>query len=294
MSELLLGALEAGGTKMVCAVGTAAGKILDTVSIPTESPEITMPKMVEYFKGKGISALGIGCFGPIDLNKNSATYGYITTTPKPGWGNYDIVGEFKKALGVPVGFDTDVNAAELGEAKFGAAKGLKSSIYITIGTGIGVGVMAEDHLLHGMLHPEGGHILLAKRPKDNYAGKCPYHKSCFEGLCAGPAIEERWGKKGVELANKPEVWELEADYIAEALVNYTMLLSPERIILGGGVMKQLQLFPLIRARFAELMNGYIKTAELSKLDSYIVPAGLGGNQGIVGCLMLAEEEINRT
>jgi len=292
MSEIILGALEAGGTKMVCAVGNAAGVIFDKVSIPTESPDVTMPKMIEYFKGKGISALGIGCFGPIDLKRTSETYGFITTTPKPGWGNFDIVGEFKKALNVPVGFDTDVNAAELGEAKLGAAKGLKSSVYITIGTGIGAGIMAEGKLLHGMLHPEGGHILLAKRPGDSYAGKCPFHKSCFEGLCAGPAIEERWGKKGAELADSPEVWELEADYIAEALVNYTMLLSPERFILGGGVMNQLQLFPLIRKRFAELMNGYIKTAELSKLDSFIVPAGLGGNQGIIGCLMLADDALN--
>lgn len=285
----VLGALEAGGTKMVCAIGTADGKILDKISIPTESPEITMPKMIEYFQSKNISALGIGSFGPIDLNRASKTYGYITTTPKPGWGYYDIVGAFSKALQVPIGFDTDVNAAALGEARYGAAKGLDSAIYITIGTGIGVGVLSEGKLLHGMLHPEAGHILIGKLPGDSYEGKCPFHKTCFEGMAAGPAIEARWGLKGDKLAERSEVWELEADYIAHALVNYTMTLSPKRIILGGGVMNQLQLFPLIRERFEKFMNGYIKTSELEDLNSYIVPAGLGGNQGIVGCLVLATE-----
>lgn len=288
-SEPVYGALEAGGTKMVCAIGNAVGEIFDKISIPTETPAITMPKMIEYFRSKNIAALGIGSFGPVDLNRESNTYGYITTTPKQGWTNYDIVGEFKKSLNVPVGFDTDVNAAELGEARLGAAKGLKSSIYITIGTGIGVGVMSEGTLLHGMLHPEAGHILLGKRPGDNYEGKCPFHKTCFEGLCAGPAIEARWGKKAFDLVEKAEVWELEADYIAEALMSYTLILAPERIILGGGVMNQLQLFPLIRKKFAEKLNGYVKTSQLENLDTYIVPAGLGGNQGIIGCLMLAVE-----
>lgn len=288
-NKTIYGALEAGGTKMVCAIGTSDGSIIDRISIPTETPEITMPKMIEYFRDKKIAALGIGSFGPIDLNKNSKTYGYITTTPKPGWGFYDIAGAFSKALQVPIGFDTDVNAAALGEARYGAAKGLDSAIYITIGTGIGVGVLSEGKLLHGMLHPEAGHILIGKLKGDTYEGKCPFHKTCFEGMAAGPAIEARWGMKGDKLADKSEVWELEADYIAHALVNYTMTLSPKRIILGGGVMNQLQLFPLIRERFGKLMNGYIKTAEVEDLDSYIVPAGLTGNQGIVGCLVLAEE-----
>ncbi len=288
-NKTIYGALEAGGTKMVCAIGTSDGSIIDRISIPTETPEITMPKMIEYFRDKKIAALGIGSFGPIDLNKNSKTYGYITTTPKPGWGFYDIAGAFSKALQVPIGFDTDVNAAALGEARYGAAKGLDSAIYITIGTGIGVGVLSEGKLLHGMLHPEAGHILIGKLEGDTYEGKCPFHKTCFEGMAAGPAIEARWGMKGDKLADKPEVWELEADYIAHALVNYTMTLSPKRIILGGGVMNQLQLFPLIRERFGKLMNGYIKTAEVEDLDSYIVPAGLTGNQGIVGCLVLAAE-----
>ena len=212
-----LGALEAGGTKMVCAIGNENGEIFERISIPTETPEITLPKLIEYFKDKEIEALGIGCFGPIDVNRNSETYGYITTTPKLAWANCDIVGAFKKALNIPVGFDTDVNGSALGEATWGITKGLENSVYITIGTGVGMGIMSNGKLLHGMLHPEAGHILMRKHPEDHYEGKCPYHKTCLEGLAAGPAIEARWGKKGIELADKKEVWELEAYYIGQAL-----------------------------------------------------------------------------
>ncbi len=291
-SNMLLGALEAGGTKMICAVGTSDGNILDKVSFPTETPETTMPKMLGYFKDKGIKALGIGCFGPIDLIKGSKTYGYITTTPKLAWQNFNIVKAFSDELKVPVGFDTDVNAAVLGESVFGAAKGLKNAIYATIGTGVGIGVLSEGKLLHGVLHPEGGHILIARKDKDNAKSACPFHDNCLEGLAAGPAIEKRWGKKGFDLADRPEVWELEAYYIAQALVNYTLLLAPARIILGGGVMAQDQLFPLIRTKFKELMNGYLSVKELADLDSFIVPSALGGTQAILGCFVLAEGEHN--
>ena len=238
-----LGALEAGGTKMVCAIGNEQGEIFERVSIPTETPEITMPKLIAYFKDKEIEALGIGCFGPIDLNRKSETYGYITTTPKLKWANYNIVGAFQEALGVPVGFDTDVNGSALGEATWGITKGLENSVYFTIGTGVGAGIISNGKLLHGMLHPEGGHVLLAKHPDDTYAGKCPYHRNCLEGLAAGPAIEERWGKKGIELADRKEVWEMEAFYIGQAIVDYIVILSPQRIILGGGVMHQEHMMP---------------------------------------------------
>lgn len=284
---MILGALEAGGTKMVMAIGDENGTIFEQVSMPTQTPEITMPKMIEYFASKKIEALGIGCFGPIDINKTSQTYGYITTTPKLAWRNYNIVGEFKKALNLPVGFDTDVNASALGEATWGSTKGLSDSIYITIGTGVGVGVVQNNRLLHGMLHPEAGHILLAQREDDIYKGKCPYHGKCLEGLAAGPAIEERWGKPGRELAKMPEVWDLEAFYIAQAIVNFILTLSPMRIVLGGGVMHQEQLFPLVREKVKELLGGYINTKEIADLDSYIVPAGLNEKQGIMGCLQLA-------
>ncbi len=281
-----LGALEAGGTKMVCAIGDETGRILEQVSIPTETPEITMPKMIEYFRERQVEALGIGCFGPIDPDETSETYGYITSTPKLAWANYNIVGAFREALGCPVGFDTDVNGSVLGEVTFGQAKGKRNVLYLTIGTGIGAGIFVEGNLLHGMLHPEAGHIMLAKRGDDTYEGKCPYHGTCFEGLAAGPAIEERWGCKAVELKDRAEVWDLEAYYIAQALANYILILSPEMIILGGGVMHQEQLFPLIRGYVKEILNGYIKTKELADLDNYIVPASLQDNQGIMGCLEL--------
>lgn len=284
---MLLGALEAGGTKMVCAIGDETGAIIDRASFPTETPELTMPKLISYFKQFSLDALGIGTFGPADLNPKSATYGHITTTPKLAWKNYDILGEFKNALKIPVGFDTDVNAAALGEASFGCMRDVDTGIYITIGTGVGVGIMVNRQLLHGMLHPEGGHILLSKNPSDSYRGKCPYHSCCLEGLAAGPAIEERYGKKAIELRDVPEVWELEAEYIAKALVNYILILSPQRIVLGGGVMHQEQLFPLIRKKTAEFLNGYIHTKEIEDLDHYIVPPSLQDNQGVLGCIRLA-------
>ena len=286
-----LGALEAGGTKMVCAIGNEQGEIFERVSIPTETPEITMPKLIAYFKDKEIEALGIGCFGPIDLNRKSETYGYITTTPKLKWANYNIVGAFQEALGVPVGFDTDVNGSALGEATWGITKGLENSVYFTIGTGVGAGIISNGKLLHGMLHPEGGHVLLAKHPDDTYAGKCPYHRNCLEGLAAGPAIEERWGKKGIELADRKEVWEMEAFYIGQAIVDYIVILSPQRIILGGGVMHQEYMMPLVREEVKRQLNGYIQTKELEDLDSYIVLPSLNDNQGIMGALKLAMDEL---
>ncbi len=281
------GALEAGGTKMIVAIGDENGKILERESFPTLTPAETMPKMISFFEEKGIESLGIACFGPIDLNKNSKTYGYITSTPKLEWKNFDIVGEFKKALNVPVGFDTDVNGSLLGEITWGCAKDKTDAIYLTIGTGIGGGVMTNGKLLHGMLHPEMGHIKLAVEPGDNYKGKCPYHGTCFEGMAAGPAIEERWGKKAVELADNEEVWELESAYIAQALSTYILTLSPQIIILGGGVMHQMQLFPLIRKKVVEQLNGYINTVEIKNIEEYIVPASLNDDQGIMGAIKLA-------
>ncbi len=283
---MLIGALEAGGTKMVCAIGDEQGSIIDRISIPTATPEVSMPKMIEYFKSKNINALGIGCFGPIDLNRESKTYGYITSTPKIAWRNFDIVGHFSKELDVKVGFDTDVNASLLGEHTYGMAKNCDTAIYITVGTGIGVGVMANGKLLHGMLHPEAGHMMVLRHKDDIYKGNCPYHSNCFEGMACGPAIEERWGKKGIELSQELEVWELEAYYLAQAIYSYMLILSPKLIVLGGGVMKQEILFGLIRKEIVKLNNGYLKTEEIEKLESYIVPASLNDNQGILGCIKL--------
>lgn len=312
---MLIGGIEAGGTKMVCAIcevdsaaiGEVAAsyqtgevsrsqgmktsdtqvRILERVSIPTRGPEETFSDMIAFFKGKGIEALGIGCFGPLDLNRNSRTYGYITKTPKPGWADCDVVGTFERALQVPVGFDTDVNAAVLGEVAWGAAQGCDSAIYITIGTGVGVGVYSNGSLMHGLVHPEAGHILLAKHPADTYEGKCPFHPNCMEGLASGPAIEARWGKKGTELAERDEVWELEAYYIAQAVANYIMVYSPQKIILWGGVMHQEQLFGMVRSRVKEMLNGYVHHEMVEeRIDSYIVPPALGENPGILGAIRL--------
>ena len=284
----LYGSLEAGGTKMVCAIGDEQGNILERVSIPTLEPENTMPAIIEFFKNKNISALGIGCFGPVDLDKKSATYGYITTTPKLAWKNYDIVGTCKNELGVPVGFDTDVNASALGEATWGCTKELDHSIYITVGTGIGAGVIIDGKPYHGMLHPEAGHIFLARHPQDPMEkGVCPYHELCLEGLASGPAIAARWGKPGAELADRKEVWELEAYYLAQAICSYIMILSPERIIVGGGVSHQEQMMPMIRAEVQRQMGGYIQAKGMQDLDSYIVLPSLNDNQGIMGGLKLA-------
>ena len=283
---MILGALEAGGTKMVCAVGDENGNIKEQISIPTIGPDETIPKIIGYFKEKNIEALGIGCFGPLDLKKTSKTYGYITNTPKLAWKNFDMAGTMKRELKVPVGFDTDVNGPLLGEVTWGRAKGKENVVYITIGTGIGMGVLSNGKLLHGMMHPEAGHIKMTRHPDDNFAGQCPTHGNCLEGLACGPAIEERWGKKGVELSGDRRVWELEAYYLAQAIYALILTLSPELIILGGGVMHQEILFDLIRKEVDKINNGYLLTDEMKNLDKYIVPASLNDNQGIMGALKL--------
>jgi fructokinase len=287
-----LGAIEAGGTKFVCGIGNEHGEIFDRVSFPTTTPEETMGLVLDYFKDKQVEAIGVGSFGPVDLNRTSPMYGSVTTTPKPHWSNYSILGELKKNFNIPIGFDTDVNAAALGEAEWGAAKGLSSAVYVTIGTGIGAGALVESKLLHGLIHPEMGHIPIRRHPEDHYAGKCPYHHDCLEGMAAGPAIEQRWGRKGHELESDMQVWEMEAFYIAQAVANFVYILSPHKIILGGGVMKQSQLFPLIRKQVLSLLNGYVQHPQLlEQMDTYIVPPALGDNAGLSGALVLAKQEL---
>lgn len=283
-----LGALEAGGTKMVCAIGDETGTIYEQVSIPTTTPEETVPKIIEYFQDKGIEALGIATFGPVDVNPDSPSYGRILDTPKLPWRQYPLLQNLKEALQVPMNLDTDVNGSCLGEMTYGGAKGLDSVMYITIGTGIGVGIAIGGKLVHGMLHPEAGHILIAPVAGDENHCICPYHTSCLEGLAAGPSIEKRWGLKAVELVDRTEVWELESEYLAQAITNFIFTVSPQRIILGGGVMHQMQLFPLIRKKVLEKVNDYIRTPELADIDTYIVPASLNDDQGILGCIRLAE------
>lgn len=285
---MLYGALEAGGTKMVMAVGDENGQILEQKSIPTTTPEETMPQIITYFREKNITALGVGAFGPVDVVKGSKTYGYILNTPKLAWKNYNLVETLQEALQIPIGLDTDVNGSCLGEMTYGCAKGLDTVIYLTIGTGIGAGVAVGGKLLHGMLHPEGGHILIAKKLHDRGNSVCPYHDSCMEGLASGPAIEARWGKKAYELESDHMAWELESEYIAKGLVNMILMLSPQKIILGGGVMHQEQLFPKIREKVKTYINEYYQTKELDDMDNYIVPPSLNDNQGIMGAIRLAQ------
>ena len=286
MTNMILGGIEMGGTKMVCAIGNEKGEILDRFVIPTTTPNETLPKILDYFKDKNIESLGIGCFGPIYLNKNSKTYGYITTTPKQGWENTDIVGYFKQ-LNVSIGFDTDVNAACLGEIKYGAGKGLDSVIYGTIGTGIGFGIYQEGKLVHGLMHPETGHMLIQIHKDDNYKGVCKYHSNCLESLASGPAIEKRWGKKTQDLYDDEEVWKLESYYLGQALANCIMCYSPQRIILGGGVMHTPGLIELIRKEVLNNLNGYIQKDEILKdIDNYIVLPELNDDSGIIGSLLL--------
>jgi fructokinase len=279
------GAIEAGGTKFVCAVGLENGEILEKIRIETTMPKETLGAVIDFFRKYSLKAIGIGSFGPIDINRNSKTYGFITSTPKKGWTNYPIVKTIQEAFSVPIFFNTDVNVAALGELEKGAAKGLDSCLYITVGTGIGAGAVVQGQLLEGFSHPEMGHILVRRHANDTYEGKCPFHKDCLEGLASGPAVEERWGKKAVDLADRMQVWEMEAYYIAQALMQYMLILAPKKIILGGGIMKQRQLFPLVRQKVKDLLNGYLAFPEiLDNLEAYIVPPALGDDAGIIGAL----------
>ncbi|MGV3488589.1 MAG: ROK family protein [Tuberibacillus sp.] len=286
-----LGGIEAGGTKFVCGIGNENGEVLERISFPTTSPNETMSHVISFFTNHRVEAIGIGSFGPIELDKRSKIYGSITSTPKTPWKNFNIVKSVADMVPVDIGFDTDVNAAALGETMWGAARGLDSCIYMTVGTGIGVGAVVEGKLLHGMSHPEMGHILVRRHKNDSYEGTCPYHGDCLEGLASGPAIEKRWGKKGADLADVPEVWDMEADYLAQAIVNYILVLSPKKVILGGGVPKQKQLFPLIRQKVTDILNNYVQTPELTDIDNYIVPPLLGDNAGLIGSFALAKNAL---
>jgi len=292
---LLYGGIEAGGTKFVCAVGSGPGELAAEARFPTTTAAETLPATIEFFRTQQarlgpLAAIGVGSFGPLDPQPGSPTYGFITSTPKPGWKDADIVGPLTRAFGLPVGFDTDVNAAALGEGLWGAGQGLDNLVYITVGTGIGGGGLVGGRTIHGMLHPEMGHMLVPHdRQADPFAGGCPYHGDCFEGLANGPAMALRWGQPAETLPADHPAWPLEAHYLALGLVNIIVTLSPQRIVLGGGVMSQAQLFPLIRAEVKRLLNGYIQTPWVNtQLDAYIVPPGLGARAGVLGAIALAQ------
>ncbi len=277
--------IEAGGTKFVVAVIDENKNILIRESIKTETPEITLPKVVDVIKKYDIKAIGIGSFGPIDLDLKSATYGYILQTPKTSFKNFDLVGYFKTRFDVPIGFDTDVNAAALAELKYGCAKNVDSCVYITVGTGVGGGVITSSNMVHGLTHPELGHMYVRRHPDDSYEGTCPYHKDCLEGLAAGPSIYARYGITGDKLKEDHEVWEYISYYMAQALMNIILTVSPQKIILGGGVMHQEHLVNKIRIKLMDLLNGYVD--EKLFLDDYIQNPKLGDNAGTYGAYALA-------
>ncbi len=292
---MLYGGIEGGGTKFVCAVSDGTTDLLNRVVIPTTRPADTIRAAIEFFQreevrhGAPLAAIGIGTFGPVDLDPASDRYGYITQTPKPGWAFTDLVGPVRAAFpNLPIGFDTDVNAAALGEQRWGAAQDWHTFVYLTVGTGIGGGAMIGGRLLHGLIHPEMGHILLPMREDDPLVrGVCPFHPNCLEGLACGPAIEQRWGAPGQDLPPDHAAWDLEAHYLALAAVDLLVTLSPQGLIFGGSVMHQRQLFPLLRQKTAALLNNYLIHPRLENLDDVIVPPGLGDDAGVLGSVALA-------
>lgn len=290
----IYGGIEAGGTKFVCMIGSGPEDILVEIRFPTTTPYETLAKTIAFFRehtdlGR-LSSIGIACFGPVDLNPVSNKFGYITSTPKSGWHDTDILGILTQNLQVPMFMDTDVNGAAIGEGVWGAGQGLTDFVYFTIGTGIGGGGISNGKPIHGLVHEEMGHLRIPHNIKmDPFEGSCPYHGDCFEGLATGPAIRNRWGQPAEALPKDHPAWELEAHYIALALHNIVCVLSPQRIILGGGVMQQYQLFPLIRKKMQNSLNGYIQSEILlHQIDSYIVPPGLGNQAGVLGALAIGQ------
>jgi fructokinase len=278
----IFGGIEAGGTKFVCGIGTGPDDLV-TTQIPTTLPEATVTEAVAWIGEKSagrLTAVGIGSFGPVDLSS-----GYITSTPKAAWRNYDLAGTVGKALGVPVRFETDVNAAVFGEVRWGAARDVSNCLYLTVGTGIGGGAIVDGQIVHGLIHPEMGHIRIPHDSvADPYAGGCPYHSDCLEGLASGPAIEARWGMPGWNLPGDHPAWALEARYLALGVANLICTLSPERILIGGGVMRQTQLYEMVRREVERILAGYVE-----KLPP-ITPPGLGEFAGVLGALALAVQD----
>ena len=277
------GGIETGGSTWECAVGTGPDDLRATETIPTTTPEETIGRAVAFLQREGpVAAVGIGSFGPLDANVGSPTWGHITTTPKPGWAHTDVAPEIRRRLAVPVAFDTDVNAAALGEHRWGAARGCHTFCYVTVGTGIGGGAMVGGRLLHGLVHPEFGHMRIPHdRAADPFDGVCPYHGDCWEGLASARAIEARWGRPADEL-DDDAVWELEARYLALGLVAVVSVLSPEMIVIGGGVMRRPGLVGLVRREVAGFLNGYMRAGAIE------LPA-LGSRAGVLGAIALAQE-----
>lgn len=284
----MYGAIEAGGTKFVCAIGNENLEIVEQESFPTTTPEETMRLVKNFFKKyqQDLESIGVGSFGPIDVNESSETYGYITSTPKKAWEHFDFVGSLKKNFDLPIGWTTDVNAAAYGEYVHSYEKSKSNIVYYTIGTGVGGGAVQNGEFIQGFSHPEMGHMKVVSHPEDSYSGNCPFHNNCLEGMAAGPAIEERNGMKGQEIPVEDSFWDIEAHYIAQSAYNTTLMLSPDVIIFGGGVMQQKHLIEKVRKEFLNLLNNYV---QVPNIDEYIISPKLGQNAGIFGCLALAKK-----
>ena len=293
--KVLLGSLEAGGTKMVLATGYADGTIVERGRFDTTTPEETVRKCAEWFADRGVAALGVGAFGPTAVDPASPRFGQILTTPKLAWRDFDLLGTLKASSDIPMGYDTDVNIACLGEVTFGCARGLEDVLYLTIGTGVGAGVMVGGKLIHGMLHPEAGHVLLTRDPRDPMPegeSGCPFHANCLEGLIAGPGVAKRWGGKSAsELAEDEFAMDLLGGYLGQALMDFILCYAPKKVIIGGGVADHTPIVQVARKKVAEYLNDYLVTPEVADLDSYIVNNSLEGNQGILGGLELARRAL---
>jgi fructokinase len=288
------GAVEAGGTKFVCAVGDDTGKIHAQERFPTTDPISTLSTVRSFLEERSrefgkLVAIGVGSFGPVELDRTSARYGFIVRTPKPGWSNTDIAGMLARQFRCPIGFDTDVNVAALAEHRWGAARDVKNLVYLTIGTGIGGGVVVNGTPIHGLMHPEIGHVYPRRHPLDlGFDGVCPFHGDCMEGVASGPAILARTGSSLEQLGATHPQWEIEADYLGQLCAQLVMTVSPQRIVMGGGVMSQARLLPLIRLRLRHWLGGYIDRSEiLGGVDRYIVAPELGHQAGVLGALVLA-------
>jgi fructokinase len=286
----LYGGIEAGGTKFMCAVATNPNSPpVAELEVAATKPDETLRKVIGFFKEHNLKALGIASFGPIDLRRKSPTYGYITDTPKRAWKNTDVARLFERTFGVPTGFDTDVNASALAETRYGAAQGLSNVIYITVGTGIGGGAVINGEIVHGLVHPEMGHLPVPRHFRDAYRGYCAFHGDCLEGMACGPAIEARWKKPASALPLDHEAWEFEVYYLARAICAMIYMISPQRIICGGGVMSKKELFPLIRKQVVEMLHDYVQSESIMHhIDEFIVEPGLGNRSGTVGALELAQ------
>ncbi len=284
----LYGAVEIGGTKIICAVGRSDGTVIEKTRFPTLPPEQSVPEIARFFEGKGIEAMGVGTVGPVNLRQGDG-YGTILACPREAWSNFRLHDALRDSVGVPVVVDSDVNVACIGEARFGAGVGKQNVLYITVGTGIGIGIVIDGKPLHGLLHPEGGHSKVAMHPRERMQSVCRFHRDCAEGMASGPALERRSGGRGEDIPDDDPVWDIEAYYLAQLVRNCMQIVSPNVIVLGGGVMGRAHLFPKIRRNVADQLAGHYVFRESADLDAYIVPSPLNGEQALKGCLALADD-----